>query len=290
MMFDGKVKSTRQISVAGRNAKTDPKTAKDLVEVARKQREARALDRQRNLAATKVQRLIRSKYTRIKLYSALRYEVDRGYGGVRSGTTTDGFANLLRTLTFVHTVGVDTERLLAVNRLFSIPTLHNQLTLWAENILSGGSAADSALSSLGTVGRFLGLSVETATSLLTQPSAVTNSEEIVTELLGTLRLFDLSQSSDRAQRVLGGVISVNATWAAADCLLRMSQRTGPRIGAIRLLVELKKAASVLLVQGLNLVKDSTFAELPDGVRNGVLGLRKVYKQYCTHPHSAVLHQ
>ncbi len=75
-MFDGKAKSTRQVSLASRNSKVDSKNTKELLENARKQREARALDRQRNSCALLLQKIVRSKLSRLKLHKTLRLAFD----------------------------------------------------------------------------------------------------------------------------------------------------------------------------------------------------------------------
>eukprot|EP00598_Pedospumella_elongata_P007167 CAMPEP_0184981514 /NCGR_PEP_ID=MMETSP1098-20130426/11197_1 /TAXON_ID=89044 /ORGANISM="Spumella elongata, Strain CCAP 955/1" /LENGTH=424 /DNA_ID=CAMNT_0027505077 /DNA_START=29 /DNA_END=1299 /DNA_ORIENTATION=+ len=75
-MFDGKAKSTRQVSLASRNSKVDSKNTKELLENARKQREARALDRQRNSCALLIQKIVRSKLSRLKLHKTLRSAFD----------------------------------------------------------------------------------------------------------------------------------------------------------------------------------------------------------------------
>lgn len=112
-MFDGKAKSTRQVSLASRNSKVDSKNTKELLENARKQREARALDRQRNSCALLIQKIVRSKLSRLKLHKTLRSAFD----ALLPNANFDNLAlrQLLILLPSFFHREKDLQRLLAVN-------------------------------------------------------------------------------------------------------------------------------------------------------------------------------
>jgi len=118
-MFDGKVKSSRVVSLAGKGVKGDSKTTRDLMENARKQREARAIERQRSQASTKIQRIIRSKLVRVRMYRSMRIDFDVVLKD--SGDAYDGkkFASLCETLPVFYDNKVDQERLLSLNQYLS---------------------------------------------------------------------------------------------------------------------------------------------------------------------------
>ena len=55
MMFDGKVKGIRQVSLNSRKPKSKEDANKDIVELAKKQREIRAIERLKYNASIKIQ-------------------------------------------------------------------------------------------------------------------------------------------------------------------------------------------------------------------------------------------
>lgn len=74
-MFDGKVGGTRTISSG--NRKDTKATTKDLVEKAKKEREQRAIQRQRNDAAKKLQAFVRKYLSQKKTFAFFREQFDK---------------------------------------------------------------------------------------------------------------------------------------------------------------------------------------------------------------------
>ena len=72
-MFDGKAKAAREVNYGGKRTVSDSKV---LMENARKQREARALERARNAAAVKVQKIVKSKLSRSRIFAYFRGAFD----------------------------------------------------------------------------------------------------------------------------------------------------------------------------------------------------------------------
>ena len=116
-MFDGKVKSTRQVSSAGRNIRTDSKNARDLVENARKQREARAEERKRSTSATKIQKIIRSKISRIHFYRYARNLFDSRIATSQLSVNDALLLELCKLLPLFFNFEFDMNRLMELNKL-----------------------------------------------------------------------------------------------------------------------------------------------------------------------------
>jgi hypothetical protein len=272
MMFDGKVKSTRQISYSGRNAKTDPKSAKDLVENARKQREARAQDRQRNLAATKVQKLMRSKHVRIKTFRAMRTAFDNGLPEAAKNPSLEQVSRLVRMLVFFFNIGVDLNRLLAVNHLVISEIFWDQLILLVRRALSAGPDTLSLLVQLRPMGLLISLVMQAVAQ-----SAASN-QAAASELVKMLATFSLAQSTAVEERLLGAVVSLYGARSAAKCLSSVTE--SPDTPLVTALMHEAKGA---LVQGLGWVKDNAFAGLPGDVKDYSRNLRQVGSGLCACP-------
>jgi hypothetical protein len=272
MMFDGKVKSTRQISYSGRNAKTDPKSAKDLVENARKQREARAQDRQRNLAATKVQKLMRSKHVRIKTFRVMRTAFDNGLPEAAKNPSLEQISRLVGMLVFFFNIGVDVNRLLAVNHIVISENFWDQLILLVRRALSAGPDTLSLLAQLRPMGLLISLVMQSAAQLAASNQAA------VSELVKMLATFNQAQSTAVEERLLGAVVSLYAARSAAKCLSSVTE--SPDAPLVTALMHEAKGA---LVQGLGWVKDNAFAGLPGDVKDYSRNLRQVGSGLCACP-------
>jgi hypothetical protein len=75
-MFDGKVGSGRKVTYTSKKASTT-KNKKDFVEDTKRLREARALERLRNISATKIQKTLRGGSSRSRLFHELRSAFDQ---------------------------------------------------------------------------------------------------------------------------------------------------------------------------------------------------------------------
>jgi len=157
-MFDGKAKSTRQVSLSSRGSKTDSKNTKELLEAARKQREARAVDRQRNSSAVLIQKIVRSKVKRSRFQNALRGAFDAALGQYYSSEQSVG-TDLLSTLPAFYNPRRDIQRLLETNQCvlntLNRPEIVRELT---DHLLSGESHGQSYLSKIV---RCVRISIET---------------------------------------------------------------------------------------------------------------------------------
>lgn len=202
-MFDGKVRGIRPVSLVGKNPKADSKSAKDLVENARKQREARAAERLRSGSVIKIQKVLRSKLTRLRYNYQLRSSFD---STMQSGT------DKLLVLGFLPKFfrrSTDKKRLLDVNEVIKSMLNNSAMGSITQNgrFLLGSPLFASENTILRRLVACLALSLHTITGAFTEPNTITGAEPIE-ELLSFLDAIFLSESIPGVLRVVLAMLLV----------------------------------------------------------------------------------
>ena len=80
-MFDGKVQTSQRYGVKSRRQNSS-QTRGNVIEQARKEREARALEKQKQQAAVRIQCLARKSLSNQKFHNMLRQEFDTSTGNI----------------------------------------------------------------------------------------------------------------------------------------------------------------------------------------------------------------
>jgi hypothetical protein len=137
-MFDGKIGGSRKVDYGGKRVKTD---ARNVIDQTRKQREQRAIERQRNQAVVIIQTLYRRYITLKHSQTSLRTGFDKKINdikvlkhmlaskGINFVVPADNLGVLISQLSYFFTEAVDTERLDALQGLVvdSLSTSDNNL-------------------------------------------------------------------------------------------------------------------------------------------------------------------
>jgi hypothetical protein len=272
-MFDGKVKGTRQVNLSGKNAKTDSKSTKDLIEHARKQREARAVDRQRSLAVTKIQKIVRSKMTRNRWFVNLRIQFDQKLTETNRELGPTNINALTSFLPVFFSSAVDASRLVAVCTLLS-----NILSLQDKSIPSIlGEVMSCVTNSYGqNTYRRIARVLELAMSELAHENSGNVDAGASQVLLLSLQRSDLSASPVQENRTIGTLLALYVAPTAARALrqldaqahaLRVESKDSTSRGA------LTRELQRILTQAL----DFSGASFPgsEEVKSVLEGIRKV---------------
>jgi len=117
-MFDGKVGSGRQVSYGGRKGKASERNTRDIVDTARKQREARAVERARNKSCIVIQCRVRSKFVRRAVFREFRGLFDTLLSSAMDKQpSAPVLLQLLQLLPVFFDVVADAERIFALCQL-----------------------------------------------------------------------------------------------------------------------------------------------------------------------------
>ena len=277
-MFDGKAKSTRQVSLASRNSKVDSKNTKELLENARKQREARALDRQRNSCALLIQKIVRSKLSRLKIHKTLRSAFD----ALLPNANFDNLAlrQLLILLPSFFHREKDLQRLLAVNAYITSaltsPELLNSLML---GLVHQKSQSEKEVNMIAPLIRCSRISVETLQyEIKAQTKAVhtvdSNMVSVVT-FLSSLRL---------KEHVLGTYIALQLckyTTKALKAVTTPLNQTSPTTNSIA--SDFAAVLNDLIQAAVGWTADAAaLAQIPTDLMPEFRALRKVKLICCNH--------
>lgn len=206
-MFDGKVKGIRPVSLVGKNPKADAKSAKDLVENARKQREARATDRLRNGSVIKLQKVLRSKVTRIRWHRQLRTLFDHS---MLTGTDVQ---SALVALPMFFNARIDQNRLAAANNvianMLNHPNAEGNSVFRCQGLLLERPLSEGDNNALRRVVACISLSIQ----LLAE--AHTNTQLVAVDVLSEVVLFLdgvlLSESIPALLRTVLAMLLANKT-------------------------------------------------------------------------------
>lgn len=271
-MFDGKVKSVRQVSFAGKNARSDAKSAKDLVENARKQREARAQDRQRSTAATKIQKIVRRTQSQKHLRKTLRSSFDLYLNG--ESLVPSNLHNVLQFCPWFFEASIDQSRLHTVNRIV-LEALSGHERIVLENLGCDLTSLTQPHNVIRCLARTISLSIETAVTLLRKTGSAASSENEIISLVDVVRAVDLSQTVLRENQLLGVVLSLYLA-RPVSAGLRDLAVTDDRSNHNTAAQLLRGALQRVLIQGLR-YRDEEYAviQLSDGVREAIRRLRQV---------------
>jgi hypothetical protein len=134
MFFDGNVKSLKKVSAIGKK-KSDAASRNDIIENARRQREQRSHERQRQDSARNVQSLYRGYIQRVNSIGLIREGFDKKVADIVKLETIfsmknikfflplDVFCSLVRSLSYFYDASCDYARVAAIVRL-----LHSSIT------------------------------------------------------------------------------------------------------------------------------------------------------------------